>query len=139
MAFITQVVLARELTPAGYGLFASALATITLLVPLAGFGVRGFWLKAFGVEGWGAVRWLTPSFRFVILSTTVTLLLLAGWAAFGPHDASFRWLLYWLLPVVFGYLFVELVSGKLQLEERYKALALWRLLPHGVWACEGGC
>lgn len=130
LAFIAQVVLARELTPAGYGLFASALATITLLVPLAEFGVRGFWLKAFGVEGWGAVRWLTPSFRFVILSTTVTLLLLAGWAAFGPHDASFRWLLYWLLPVVFGYLFVELVSGKLQLEERYKALALWRLLPH---------
>ncbi len=130
LAFITQVVLARELTPAGYGVFAAALATVTLLAPLAGFGMQGFWLKAFGVEGWGAVRWLTPSFRFVILSTAVALLLLAGWAAFGPHDASFRWLLYWLLPVIAGHLFVELVNGKLQLEERYNALALWQLLPH---------
>ncbi len=68
LAFITQVVLARELTPAGYGVFAAALATVALLAPLAGFGVQGFWLKAFGVEGWGAVRWLTQSFRFVITS-----------------------------------------------------------------------
>jgi len=130
LAFLTQVVLARELTPVGYGVFAAALATVTLLVPLAGFGVQGFWLKAFGEEGWGAVRWLTPSFRYAILSTAVALLLLAGWAAWGPHEASFRWLLCWLLPVVTGHLFIELVSGKLQLEERYNALALWQLLPH---------
>jgi len=129
LMFITQVVLARELTPSGYGVFAAALATITLLGPLAGFGVHGFWLKVFGAEGWGAVRWLTRSFRFVILSTTVTLLLLAAWAAFGPHDESFRWLLNWLLPVIVGYLFIELVSAKLQLEERYNTLALWRLMP----------
>jgi len=116
------VVLARELTPSGYGVFAAALATTTVLGALAGFGVGGFWLKAFGAEGWGAVRWLTRSFRFVILSTTVTLLLLVAWAAFGPHDESFRWLLYWLLPVIVGYLFIELVSAKLQLEERYNAL-----------------
>ena len=129
LVFITNVVLARELTPSGYGVFAAALATITLLASLAEFGLRGFWLKAFGAEGWDAVRWLTGSFRFVILSTTVTLLLLATWAAFGPHDESFRWLLYWLLPVIVGYSFIELVSAKLQLEERYNALALWRLMP----------
>ena len=127
--FITHVVLARELTPSGYGVFAAALATITLFAPLAGFGMRGFWLKAFGAEGWGAVRWLTRSFRFVILSTTVTLLLLAAWAAFGPHDESFRWLFYWLLPIIVGYSFIELVSAKLQLEERYNALSLWRMMP----------
>jgi O-antigen/teichoic acid export membrane protein len=130
MVFITNVVLARELTPSSYGVFAAALATITLLVPLAGFGVHSFWLKAFGAEGWGAVRWLTQSFRFVILSTTVTVLLLALWAAFGPHDESFRWLLYWLLPVVVGNLLIELVSAKFQLEERYSTLGLWRLMPH---------
>ncbi len=115
LVFITNVVLARELTPSGYGVFAAALTTITLLLPLAGFGVRGFWLKVFGAEGWGAVRWLTRSFRFVILSTTVTLLLLAAWTAFGPHDETFRWLLFWLLPVLVGYPFIEIVSAKLQL------------------------
>lgn len=128
-AFLTQVVLARELNPAGYGLFAAVLATITLLAPLAGFGVPGLWLKLFGAEGWEATRWLAASFRFVLMSTALVLLALFVWAAWGPHDALSRHLYYWLLPVVAGTLSMELVSGKLQLEERYRALAIWQLLP----------
>ncbi len=130
LAFLTQVVLARELTPAGYGVFAASLATITLVSPLAGFGVQGFWLKLFGAEGWHAIRWLPPSFRFVFISTFSTLFFITIWATWGPHDATVQRLLYWLSSVVVGSLFMELVSGKLQLEERYKMLALWHILPN---------
>ena len=130
LTFLTQVVLARELTSAGYGQFAAALATVTLLAPLTGFGVAGLWLKVFGAEGWGAVRWLLSSFRFVMLTTAMALLSLAAWAAWGPNDASMRQLLYLLLPVIVGHLFIQLVSCKLQLEERYRTLAVWQLLPN---------
>lgn len=130
LAFFTQVILARELTPTGYGVFAAALATVTLLAPLAGFGVQGVWLKVFGAEGWQATRWLSASFRFVTLSTVATLSLFFVWAAWGPHDESTTQLLFWLFPVILGYLFVELVSSKLLLEERFRSLALWQLLPH---------
>lgn len=128
--FLTQVVLARELTPTGYGLFAATLATINLALPLAGFGLPGLWLKLFGTEGWGAIRWLSASFRFVFISTVLVLLTLAAWASWGPHDISTQRLFYLLLPIVLGSLCMELVSSKLQLEERYKALALWQLLPN---------
>lgn len=130
LAFFTQVILARELTPVGYGVFAAALATVTLLAPLAGFGVQGVWLKVFGAEGWKATRWLSASFRFVVLSTALTLSLFFVWAAWGPHDESTTQLLFWLSPVILGYLFMELVSSKLLLEERFRSLALWQLLPH---------
>ncbi|MDO8335211.1 MAG: oligosaccharide flippase family protein [Candidatus Saccharibacteria bacterium] len=130
LAFITQVVLARELTPDGYGVFAAALATVTLLAPLAGFGVQGFWLKVFGAEGWRATRWLPGSFRFVALSTSGTLILLAVWAALGPHDTLTAELLFWLLPVIAAYMFMELVSGRLLLEERFASLAFWQMFPH---------
>ena len=130
LAFLTQVVLARELTPAGYGMFAAALATVTLLAPMSGFGVSAFWLKVFGAEGWSAMRWLPASFRFAGLSTTGALLLLVAWTAWGPHGALTRQLLYWLLPVTASYLFIRLVGVKLQLEERYGALAVWQLLPN---------
>lgn len=129
VAFLTQVVLARELSPTGYGVFTAALATVSLVAPLAGFGISGLWLKVFGAEGWDATRWLPASFRFVMLSTIVALLLLTAWATWGVHGTTRR-LIFWLLPVVVGFLFVDLVSGKLQLEERYRALALWQLLPH---------
>ncbi len=99
---------------------------------MAGFGVQGLWLKLFGAEGWGATRWLSASFRFTLISATFVLISLAAWATWGPHDAATQQLLYWLLPVVSGTMFMELVSGKLQLEERYNVLALWQLLPNAT-------
>ena len=129
-AFLTQVILARQLGPSDFGLFAAALAIVTLFTPLAGFGIAGYWLKVFGQEGWHATRWLPGSFRFITLSTLIVVLLLVGWAMLGPHDALTTTVLLVLTFYIFGQLVVELVSGKLQLEERYFNLALWQFLPH---------
>jgi len=131
-AFLTQIILARQLGPSDFGIFVAALAMITLLVPLAGFGIAGYWLKAFGQEGWRATRWLLGSFRFTALSTLVVVMLLVGWAMLGPHDTLTASVLLVLTIYVFGQLIVVLVSGKLQLEERYLNLALWQFLPHFV-------
>lgn len=129
-AFLTQIILARQLGPSDFGIFAAALAMITLLAPLAGFGIAGYWLKVFGQEGWHATRWLLGSFRFTILSTLIVILLLVGWAMLGPHDVLTTTVLLVLTFYILGQLVVELVSGKLQLEERYLNLALWQFLPH---------
>ena len=130
MAFLTQALLARELGPADYGLFTSSLATVTMVAPLAGFGLSQFWLKAYGGEGWAADRWLRPSLRFIGVTTLLTLALLALWSLVGaPADARATLLL--LLPVVPGVLAVSLLSSKLRLEERHGALALWQLLTPG--------
>jgi len=129
-AFLTRVLLARELGKADFGIFAAALSTVTLLSPLAGFGVQGFWLKIFGQEGAHAVRWLPGSFRFVKLSTGFVVLTLCGWAMWGPHDPITSIILLILSLYIPGQLAIDLVSGKLQLEERYISLALWQLLPH---------
>jgi len=65
-AFALQVILARELGSQNFGLFASSLAFITLMVPIAGFGIAQSWLKVFGLEGMNALRWLKGSFRFLM-------------------------------------------------------------------------
>lgn len=127
MAFATQTLLARELGPADYGLFASSLATITMVAPLAGFGLSQFWLKAYGAEGWQADRWLPSSLRFIACTTVLTMTAIVLWAFVGaPADATRPTLLI-LLPVVLSVLAVDLVGSKLRLEERYGALALWQL------------
>ena len=129
-AFLTQVILARGLGPEAFGIFAAALSTVTLLAPLAGFGIAQYWLKAFGQEGWRARRWLPGSFRFIGCSTATVLLLLLVWALWGPHDALSAAILVILSFHVLGQLSVELVSSKLQLEERYLNLAVWQAFPH---------
>lgn len=130
MAFLTQALLAHELGPASYGLFTSSLAMVSMIAPLAGFGVSQFWLKVYGGEGWTANRWLRPSLQFLVVTTLLTLSIIALWAFTGaPADATVTLLL--LLPVVLATLAAALLGSKLRLEERHQALALWQLIAPG--------
>ena len=124
------LILAREIGPAMYGLFSSALATIMILSLLAGFGIPQVWLKFFGKEGWDAIRWIKPSLQFVGLTLIFItgLVLLLAWIQ--QNDKFTGNLLLLLIFFVSGYISVQLVSAKLQLEERYTLLSLWQLLPN---------
>ena len=128
MAFLTQTLLARELGPADYGLFASSLVTVTMIAPLAGFGLTQFRLKVYGVEGWAAHRWLKPSMHFTVFTTLLAIGLVVGWALTGapPNDTRFSLLV--LTPVIICTLATDLVGNKLRLEERYQFMALWQLM-----------
>lgn len=127
--FLIQVILAHNLEPDDFGTFYSALATISLLISLAGFGVSQYWLKVFGKEGRPAVRWLSSSFRFTGISTVVVILLLVIWAVFGPHDSLMTTILLILAVCILGQIVTDFVNTKLQLEERYIAFFILQLLP----------
>lgn len=131
-ALIAQILLARNFTPAEFGVFVTALTTVTLLIPLAGFGVAPYWLKVFGQEGWEAKRWFLPSFKFTLITMALVVSLIIIWAILGPHDELLRQILVILSLYVLGQVFIELVSSKLQLEEKYIFLTLWLFLPHFI-------
>lgn len=130
LAFATQTILARVLGVAEFGSFSAALASVTLVAPLAGFGLGGFWLNVFGKEGWVALRWLPDSFRFSAISTALTVLVLWIWAWIGPHERRTTYLLLVLTVHVFGQLALELTSAKFQLEGRHLRLALLQTSAH---------
>jgi O-antigen/teichoic acid export membrane protein len=125
--FLTQTLLARELGPDDYGLFASSLATVTMIAPLAGFGLTQFRLRVYGVEGWAAARWLRPSLRFTLGTTTTAFAILVFWALFVAPDADTRFDLLVLSPVVLSVLAIDLMSNRLRLEDRYAQMASWQL------------
>lgn len=125
--FLTQMLIARILGPQAYGLFASSLATVTMVAPLAGFGLSQFRLKVYGVEGWGAHRWMRPSLRFTVVTSTLAVGILVAWAYIGAPADDTRVYLLVLAPVILSILAVDLVSTKLRLEDRYGEMALWQL------------
>lgn len=126
LVLLTQSLLARQLGPASYGLFASSLATVSMIAPIAGFGLSQFRLRVYGAEGWGADRWIRPSLRLSVVTSLVACAAVLVWAALAP--AGTRSALLLLLPVVPALLTIELVSCKLRLEEHYRRLAGWQLL-----------
>ena len=132
VAFMTQVVLARVLGADSFGLFASGLAMAMLIAPIASFGIGPYWLKVFGSEGWGAIRWVTPSLKLAMFSISTGVLILLFWGAVGPHGIQSRLLIFFLAAHLAGQASLEIASSKLQLEERFLELAIWQLFPHIV-------
>jgi O-antigen/teichoic acid export membrane protein len=125
--FLTQTLLARTLGPDDYGLFASSLATVTMIAPLAGFGLTQFRLKVYGIEGWAAARWIAPSLRFTVGTTLLAFAIIVGGALLiAPHDGT-RFALLVLSPVVLSILAIDLLSNLYRLEDRYARMATWQL------------
>lgn len=129
-AFLTKLILARQLGPATFGAFSSVLALVTLVAPLAAFGVGGFWLKAFGKEGWEGIRWVRSSIHFTMLSSLSVMFLIVIWAILGPNDEMTIKLFLVLSLYILGQAALELVSALYQLEELYGLLALWQSIPN---------
>lgn len=103
---------------------------VSLLSPLCGFGVAQYWLKAFGEEGWAAIRWIKPSFFVVGLLTVSISSFIFLWGVFGASDGTEKFFFMCLSFFIWGQVSVELLSGKLQLEENYISLGFHQLFPH---------
>jgi O-antigen/teichoic acid export membrane protein len=126
LTFLVQVLLARRLGPSAFGEFTAALATVTMVAPVAGFGLPQLWLRLYGAEGWQAQRWLRPSLRFVVWSTAFSCLAALAWSLAGASEGAGA-LVGWLLPVIPCTLVVGLVSSRFRLEEDDRRLATWQL------------
>ena len=130
LAFLIQMILPRYLERDEFGTFSSALAINNLLLPLAGFGVCDIILKTFGIEGWGAIRWLKGAFGLTTFMTIFVLICLTLWAVLGPHNAVMRDMILLLLPVVPAQVVTQLIGSRMQLEERYKMYVIWHIVQH---------
>lgn len=124
-AFFAQALMARSFTVQEYGAFATAYRMVSLLAPLAGFGLGACWLRVFGKEGDRAKRWIKPS---LILAGCTTLG--SGAAAFGlgfvlDSSSQVAHLTFLLAPLLLFWGLSELGRARFQLEGRYEALAFW--------------
>lgn len=129
-AFLIYIILARKIGPESFGVFSSSMAMIKTFLLAAGFGIPQFWLKAFGKEGWNGIRWVKPSLYFVFISLVIIAILIFLLTLFVPKEDNTNFLLLTLIFFILGNISVQLVSSKLQLEEKYEVLAIWQLAPN---------
>ena len=128
--FLTQLVLARKLGPTDFGVFSAIFSIVSLLVPLASFGVAQYWLKEFGKHGWAARRFISPSLKLIVATTFFAIFTIILWGLIGPHDTLMKYAIMIMALYVAGQVVIELVAAKFQLEERYSMLAFWQITPH---------
>ena len=134
-AFLVQVMLARHLGPSGFGVFSTAFSLSAIFIPLAGFGISQYWLKEFGKDGDLAIGQVSPSLSLVLINTTLIISLIAIWGLFGPHEELLKYTILIMSFYVAGQVLLELMTSKLQLEEKYTKMALLQIAPHFFRFC----
>ena len=129
LAFATQLLLTRGMPVADYGRLAAMLASVNILTPVAVLGMGWFWLELFGREGPRAARWIRPAMRLGALASLASIAVLWLYVFFQASEPSsaLTWSLL-LVPVLLGQSLAETTAARLQLEERYNALAGWQML-----------
>jgi O-antigen/teichoic acid export membrane protein len=128
LTFLTQLVLTRTLPVADYGRLVALLATVNILQLFAGYGIGWFWLQLFGREGRTAFRWVGATIRLVVLASTAATAALAAYVFLvGGGGSTANALVFVLLvAILLGQSLIDTTSARLQLEERYLALAAWQ-------------
>jgi O-antigen/teichoic acid export membrane protein len=125
-----QLMLARALGPAGFGVYITANSVANMLGPFAAYGVGLMLIQKYGSEGWAARRWVAPSLRLsagFLLAATVAFLV---WCTASLEAPSERQAAFLLAPLVALFAGVQLAESRFQLEHRYVSVAGWQLSKH---------
>jgi O-antigen/teichoic acid export membrane protein len=130
LAFLTQVLLGHSLTVEDFGIVSTAVSIIVIITAVIGFGIPSVWLLIFGQEGWQAFRWVRQSLKFMLLWGPFVLAISWAGCIWLIDDARLLTTIWWMQAMIVMQVMVELLTAKLQLEARYKALSLWQVLPH---------
>lgn len=125
-----QILFARQLGPAGYGVIVTANSMANLLGPFAALGVGLMLMQKHGREGWAALRWVAPSLRVYGVCTFIAFVLFLGWALTAMDTATERLSAALLLPLVAAFGAIQLAESRFQLEHRYLHVARWQLTKH---------
>jgi len=135
VTFLSQILLTRSLHQEGYGVLATAVASVGLVATVSGFGIGPFWLRIFGEEGWGGHRWVRPSFLACGLSVGLAFLGIALWAWSGAFAGPVAVSMLLLMGLVIGQASASLGGAVLQLEGKYRKLAGIQLTPYICRMC----
>lgn len=125
-----QILFARQLGPAGYGVLVTANSMANLLGPFAALGVGLMLMQKYGREGWGARRWVAPSLHLYGVCTLIAFAVFLLWALTAMDTPTERFAAVLLLPLVAAFGAIQLAESRFQLEHRYFNVARWQLTKH---------
>jgi O-antigen/teichoic acid export membrane protein len=127
LGFIAQVILARRMSLADYGQLAALLVLTNLLTPLASFGLNWFWLRVFAQEGRWGIRWLRPSVSLLLITHTISLAIVAGYAVSATgHVFEAISIFAFSSFILLGQSSAELGSAYFQLHDKFRQFSVWQ-------------
>jgi O-antigen/teichoic acid export membrane protein len=130
IAFLTQLILVRLLSVSEYGILSFSLTTVTVISTIAGFGIGAFLLRVFGMEGWGAYRWVRSLKSIWMVSVAVSIIIVFFFVLIEQNKKiDILLLLFISIIILQGITTISFAIN--QLEERFITFAIFKLLNQG--------
>ncbi|MBA3009320.1 MAG: oligosaccharide flippase family protein [Proteobacteria bacterium] len=122
--FLIQVKLTAILSIEHYGLFSASMGVINLLVPVAGMGVASFWLKMYGKHSALDSNVVKISIRLIMIVLMFIIFSIFIYAEYCTNDPLETRTIRLLSLTIVGVVFVDLISTKLQIENKFLKYSL---------------
>jgi O-antigen/teichoic acid export membrane protein len=123
LTFITQLLIANKFSLEDFGIFSFCLTAITIIGSLSSFGIGGYWLYIFGMEGEKAKSVIKPSMHYQLFLSSIALFSLGFWAIFIDQFGESSKICLYLATCILGQVVVDTVGLKYMVENRRSALA----------------
>lgn len=128
---LTQILLAKYLTPSEFGVWVSLMAKINIFVPIAIFGLTPFWVSASSQGPMEIGKYVYPTLKLLgLLSIAIIVALI--WVADFIIEDQYRTAYLFMCSLVFAYTFSTIITTKYQIEELYVKQAIWTALPNSA-------
>lgn len=136
MTFLVQLMLARGLGAGGFGTFATALASVNMLAPLATFGLSGLLLRVFGEDHAGAQKWVSPVLKASVIASGM---IIVTWCFWGLVQGSSTVLIAAFALYLVGQVAIDFDVIASQLRDRHARVALLQFCPPALRLMTAGC
>jgi O-antigen/teichoic acid export membrane protein len=136
MTFLVQLILARGLGAEDFGVFATALASVNMLAPLATFGLSGLLLRVFGEDHTGADEWVRPVLKTSVIASVVIII---AWCCWGLLQGSSTVLIAAFALYLVGQVAIDFDVIASQLRDRHARVALLQFCPPVLRLIAAGC
>lgn len=125
LSFLTQIVLARMLSPSEFGDFITIIATVTVFSTFSSFGADLSLLKYFGISNSVGNNFGYMALKFTILSSICSVMLMVTFSFLTNPERTVYFVM--LIPCVISYAAWNLSNIVLQVQAKYLKLAVFQI------------
>ena len=129
IAFMTQLMVAKELGPTQFGAFATTLIKLSLVSTFSGSAASIFLIHVYSKEGTQAKRWLNGILKYLGATQCVGIIWIIATSWLSDEHLSTKIAILSLIPHMFGQITLDFIAVKNHMDADYTKIAIWSVFP----------
>jgi O-antigen/teichoic acid export membrane protein len=129
VVMLTQIVLAKYLTPTEFGVWISLMAKINILIPMSLFGITPFWVSVSSQSKTKISGYICSTLKILTVLCIGSFIISIFFLIYSVEE-KYRIVFQFMFPILFATVLSTIVVTKYQVEENHFHQAMWTAFPN---------